>query len=276
MRLALLLYFLILFAPNTAFAQFQYVAGAEGVALAGNSICNSDVWAVHNNPAALYKNNLQVGIWTERLYNLKELSRGAFSLSMPLAKQRGAVGVGMAVLSYFENTRIEKYNLAFALALNKKLNIGISAHLLNIHYIHDYGRKLLPIGEIALLHEINKRTSLGIRIYNVYPIKISAYPVEYLPVLLAAGIKHDLNPKIHLYAQFSHAFPSKNSLHFGVSYRVHDKITLMAGILTNPFQYAFGTHFRVADKLNIQIACSVHPVLGPSSNLSLMYGQATN
>src|SRR5690242_20040641 len=84
---------------SVAKAQSPYIAGGRAIALGDAALLMHDVWAVHNDPAALGElRHWQAGIWTERQYNLSVLSSGALAVALPLGKKsQGTLGFGLYV-----------------------------------------------------------------------------------------------------------------------------------------------------------------------------------
>ena len=67
------------------YGQGLHFSGSRSNSLANASVCLSDVYAYHNNPANLsYIENVSIGISYENRFLLRELLNQSFAIAVPL------------------------------------------------------------------------------------------------------------------------------------------------------------------------------------------------
>lgn len=254
---------------NTVSAQAPYPAGSRAAALADASLLISDVWSAHNNPAAMTGvKELQIGLWTERKFNIKELTNGAFSLVLP-TKNTGAFGLGFYQFGGTTYLRQQKFSFAYALPLSEKISVGIGLSLINTR-IDFYGSRFTALGEAGIIYQVNPETKVGISIWNPAPVKFVAYQEEKLPTIFRAAIGRKISKNLMLLGEAEKEINRNTAFKFAIDYKPAPKIELQAGLQTYPLNYAFGAGFGFS-KIKLHLAFVFFEVLGPSPHAGFEY-----
>lgn len=254
---------------KTAFAQAPFPAGSRAAALADASLLISDAWSVHNNSAAMTGvKELQIGLWTERKFNIKELTNGAFSIVLP-TKKSGVLGLGFYQYGGTTFLKQQKYTFAYALPLSEKVSAGIGLSLINTH-IDFYGSQFTALGEAGIIYQINPETKVGISVWNPAPVKFAAYQEEKLPTIFRGAISRKISKNLMLLGEAEKEINQKTAFKIAIDYKPDPKIELQAGLRTYPLNYSFGAGFGFS-KIKLHLAFVLFQVLGPTPHASFEY-----
>ena len=110
---------------SLSFGQGWVPAGARSMSLGNASVTFEDVWAFHNNPAALaHIENFSAGISYENRFLLKELQSQGLAVAIPL--KVGVISVGGHMYGY-NRFRSYKGGLGYSMKLAEKFPLVYSS-----------------------------------------------------------------------------------------------------------------------------------------------------
>lgn len=245
------------------------MAGGRAQSLGGCSILLEDVWASTNTPAALGQvKNFRAGVWTERRFNVRELSNGALAFAIPLGKS-GVLGAGLYQFGISKYYTQQNITLSYGLKLSKQISAGVGMHVLHTK-IDYYGSQITGIGELGFNYYPTQTLAVGLNIWNPAPAKIISYQDERLPTILRASAKKDISKNVILITEVSQQLNKPLSLRGGVEYVPTKNVELQLGVRTNPMVYSFGLGV-IYQGVKLHIGFGVYEVLGASPDVSLEY-----
>jgi len=110
---------------------------------------------------------------------------------------------------------------------------------------------------------------------NPFAFKPGSYNQGRLSSSIVLGISHQISEEILILCECEKVSSRKARFKAGIEYVIKDKTSLRAGILTAPFQFAFGFGYQVGN-LHIDLASSYHRYLGFSPQISIHYTFSKN
>lgn len=261
--------FLIFFHPVFS-GNENLPVGARAAAIGNASVCLVDVWAVYHNQAnlALYK-NISAAVCYENRFLVKEMSLQAAAFVLP-TKKLGTFGISYSGFGY-SLYRESKYNLSYAMNFGPNFSAGIGMNYLNTFIAENYGRRGSFTVEAGIRAKVVKELVVAFHAYNLTRAKMADYNNERIPTILRLGLQYDFSQKVLLSAEAEKDIDHKPRFKAGMEYRPAKLFYIRAGVASNPFVGSFGIGFSIADKVNIDVASSLHPVLGLSPMASLSY-----
>lgn len=244
--------------------------GARSAAIGNASVCLVDLWAVYHNQANLaYYENISAGVYYENRFLVKEMSSQAFSFVLP-SKKLGVFGVSFSRFGYSLYNE-SKYGLSYARKFGPNFSAGVQMNYLSAHIGENYGTKGTFTAELGVRAILLKKLAIGFHAYNLTRAKMANYNNERIPTILRLGLQYTFSEKVFLSAEVEKDIDFKPVFKMGMEYRPAKLFYLRAGVSSNPFISSFGLGFNISDKFNIDLASTVHPVLGMSPMASLSY-----
>lgn len=242
--------------------------GGRSSAMGSASVALSDFWSVHNNQAGLAGfTNIAAGIYFENRYLMKELSQKSGAFVMP--SRSGVFGMSY---DYFGSTLYNesKIGFAFARSFGSNFSAGIQLDYLNTHLSENYGNHGAFTFEVGVQARINKNLVMGAHVFNPLNVKISSETSERIPAIIRIGAGYNFSETLLLTGEIEKNITLKTRVKSGVEYRVVKQAFIRAGITTNPMTYSFGFGIDLK-KLKVDLASTMHQVLGYSPQLSISY-----
>ena len=261
--------FFISFGINLFAAQENYTIGGRSAGMGYTSVTFSDFWSIQNNQAGLTSiKHTNAGFYYENKFFLKELSFNSCALVLPT--KSGVFGFSTNYFGYNKYNE-SKFGLAYAKQLGKKISVGIQIDYLYTHIAENYGNKGIATFEIGFLSNLTNEFSIGAHIFNPISAKLNDYGNERIPTVFKLGLSYNFNKKVLVCTEVEKDFNFKPLFKAGLEYHIVKEIYIRAGISTNPtlFTFGFGLEFK---NLKLDLASSMHPVLGYSPQISLIYG----
>ena len=267
-----LLLFLLLFTfLQPAFSGNENLpVGARSAAIGNASVCLVDVWSVYHNQANLaYHKNISAAVYYENKFLVKEMSLQAVAFVLP-TKKTGVFGVSYSRFGYSLYNE-SKYNLSYGKSFGPNFSAGVGMNYLSAYVTENYGRKGSFTVELGVRAILLKKLVVGFHAYNLTRAKMANYNNERIPTVLRLGLQYNFSEKVFLSAEAEKDIDHKPIFKMGIEYRPAKLFYLRAGISTNPFISSFGIGFNISEKFNIDLASTVHPVLGLSPMAALSY-----
>lgn len=247
----------------------NYQSGAQSKALADASVALTGHWSAFNNPAGLaYSHAFSVGFYAEKKFNIKELNGGALVLAMPLGSNSM-----LAFDFYTFNNSIyyarQKFGLAYAQMLGKKLSYGIQFNLLRT-YLENIGFNTSFCGELGLLYQFSDKLNIGTAIFNPTAQKYSKYYEDKIPSGIRLGLLYEIMENGKIAIEVENSTDGGYSFKGGLNYEVKESFSIQAGIRNNPYANSFGLAFK-SHKININLSLVFMQVLDMTPGFSFDY-----
>lgn len=252
-------------------AQDPISRGAKAAAMGGVSVANVDFWGVFNNPAVnAYIRDISAGAYFENRYLLKELSYRGLGVVLPVA-QNDAFALNVQQFGYAQYLE-SKIGLAYSKKFGESFSAGLQFDYLNTFIGEGIGNKHSFTFEFGLFSRFNKKLSLGFMAYNPARMKLTDYNGynDYIPVILKLGARYEFSDRISAISEVEKDIYRDFVLRFGLDYKLSDFLYFRGGLSTGVVAYSFGVGVHY-NNIKFDISTSVHQVLGPSPQISLMY-----
>lgn len=265
-----LILFIVLFIPGIYISGQHHngPAGARAIALGNNGVSLKGFWGIHNNQAAVAgQGSFAIGAYLENRYMLKEMNRAAMGLHLPAG--RGGLFLG---IDHFGGRLYSEMKAGggYALPFGQHFSAGLQLDYLRMALGEGFGVYHAFTFEGGLMAEIGKKICLGVHVFNPLRVKWSGSR-EHLPVVLSGGMSFRTESALSLHGGIRKSTVSPAIFSAGCEYDFRKKVFIRAGISSGPASLCFGTGFRLK-RMMIDIASSMHSVLGFSTQLSITYG----
>lgn len=245
--------------------------GAKAAAMGGASVANVDFWGVFNNPAVnAYIRDISAGAYFENRYLLKELSYRGLGVVLPVA-QNDAFALNVQQFGYAQYLE-SKVGLAYSKKFGESFSAGLQFDYLNTFIGEGIGNKHSFTFEFGLFSRFNKKLSLGFMAFNPARMKLSDYNGynDYIPVILKLGARYEFSERISAISEVEKDIYRDFVMRFGLDYKLTDFLYVRGGLSTGVVAYSFGVGLDY-NNIKFDISTSVHQILGPSPQISLMY-----
>lgn len=243
------------------------VYGSRAGGLAYNSVTLHDIWAAHNNQAGLaFMQKPAAGLYYANKFLLKETGLKAISFVYPV--NSGAIGVAYSNFGYSLYNE-NKLALTFGRKFGDSFAAGIALDYFFTSIGDNYENIHVITAEIGALFKVSDAVEIGIHIFHPVPVDIINNTATSLASRYTCGLKFEFEP-MTLYAETEKHFNSPLIFRTGLEYHYKNIAYGRIGIQTWPVELAFGFGFRM-QKLQVDIAASMHQVLGFSPQLSVSW-----
>ncbi len=258
----------------TALAQENFSLGARSAGMGHATVCLDDVWATHHNQAALgLLDEAGVSAYYENRWLTSAMSVQGAAAAFPTGKW-GAIGV---VYSRFGNTNYNqsKYGLSYGVRLAKGFSMGVGLNYHDTRLGEGYGNKGNFVAEIGLLGQIGKKVRVGFHAYNLSRAVLvqDSLNNDRLPMIFRLGGMYTFSEKVLLSVEAEKDLDLPLIVRLGVEYRPVDMLFIRVGFNTQPFAPSIGLGFHFKG-FRLDVASTIHPVLGVSPQGSLTYNFA--
>lgn len=254
----------MLFAGNENFP-----SGGRQAAMADAGVALTDLWSVQHNQAGIAGlKKISAGINYETKYMLKDLGFRSGAFALPI-KNSGVFGVYISDYGY-KLYKEQKVGLSYAKTFGKIVSVGVQIDYLNTSIGEDYGKRSALAAEAGVIAKISSNLDFGAHIYNPNRAKLADYNDERSPTIMKMGFGYRFSEKIITLAEVEKNVDSKNVFKGGIEYNVVKAFSVRGGISSNPslISFGFGLHLK---NFRMDVAASMHQVLGYSPKLSLQY-----
>jgi len=262
-----ILFFVLL--PMFAIGQ-NYPPGAKSASLGHASVALSDLWASYNNQAGLaFLEAPEVGAFFENRFLMQELNAQGVAFAMPFKKMGGTLGINLYRFGY-SNFNDNKLGLTFAKKFGKVFSAGIQ---LNLHYFQQggsYESILTATGELSMLLYLAENWTLGAHVFNPTRTSMASFDREKIPTVFRLGTAYAFSEKVQASLEIEKDLVYEPTFRAGLEYKPSKKVSIRAGLNSNPISPAFGLGLNLGDFV-FDAASSWHQVLGFSPQASLSY-----
>lgn len=253
----------------TTFGQGLYFSGSRSNALGNASVCLTDVYAFHNNPANLcHVENVAVGISYENRFLLKELQNQSIAIAIPL--KFGVLSFGGNTFGY-QNFRTFKSGVGYSMLLTKELAMGVQLNHQMIRLPEAYGVNQTVTGEFGFNYTLNTDWSIGLAVFNLGRNKLTVSPDDRYSTTMRLGTKYQVSDKTMILAELEKDIEHPLRSKIGLEYIPSESIAFRGGFATQPIELSFGLGWIISKKYTLDFGTQFHQILGWSPHISFKY-----
>ena len=245
----------------------KHTVGGRQAAMGNTSVTFTDVFSVFYNQAGLAGiNTVTAGIYAENRFLLKDLN--FFGAAVAIPTKGGTFGLGA---TYFGNNLYNDrlINLAYGRKLFNTLSIGIELDYAAIS-VADYGTANAFTFGVGVQYAIIPQLIAGAQVHNPLRWQFTDFEEDHLPTVISSGIAYLPSKKVTICAEAEKNLDKPLMLKAGFEYNIVEKLSLRAGVTTEPVVSSFGIGLNLG-ALRIDLSNSFHPVLGYSPHFGLIY-----
>ncbi|OWY21602.1 hypothetical protein C7N43_07570 [Sphingobacteriales bacterium UPWRP_1] len=245
----------------------KHTVGGRQAAMGNTSVTFTDVFSVFYNQAGLAGiNTVTAGVYAENRFLLKDLN--FFGAAVAIPTKGGTFGLGA---TYFGNNLYNDrlINLAYGRKLFNTLSVGIELDYAAIS-VADYGTANAFTFGLGVQYAIIPKLIAGAQVHNPLRWQFTDFEEDRLPTVISSGIAYLPSEKVTICAEAEKNLDKPLMLKAGFEYNIVEKLSLRAGITTEPVVSSFGIGLNLGT-LRIDLANSFHPVLGYSPHFGLIY-----
>lgn len=264
----LIIVFFLLF-QSSIHAQGFAFSGSRSQALANASVCLTDVFSYHNNPANSSKiEYLTFGLSYENRFLLKELQHQSYAVAIPIAN--GVFTIGGNTFGY-EDFRTFKNGIGYAMSLTSELSIGIQVNHHVVKLSGPFGNDHTLTGELGLSYNITPEWRLGIAVFNLGRNKLVEDPIERYTTSIRLGTAYKVSAKVLVVGEIEKDIVHPLRAKYGVEYQPNENLVFRMGFATKPIELSFGLGWVFSTKYFLDFGTQYHQILGWSPNISFRY-----
>jgi len=244
---------------------------------------SDDQMAVFYNPAGLNLAGSGVMTSMSKIFgnDFQKLTVLGFSYEMP--GRYGTLGLGMQSMdvNYLDvNLMSEKiYNISHAFTLLKDIHseiyLGYSFNMYSLD-MEGFGSETdigINLGALAILHQ---RTRLAFTVTNLNDPAFGEGDDEELAQKMTIGLAYEPYPEVTTAFELKKTYGlggvegEKTEIHAGAEFKVHELLTLRAGLRNQPASFSFGAGFHAYGVI-IDYGYNTHAVMSGTHHFGLGY-----
>lgn len=246
----------------------EFLPGGRTAALGMASVALTGVWSAFNNQAGLvWEDGWQAGLYAENRFLMKEFCFEAVGISWS-----GRPGGFSLALSYygFQLYNEFKAGISYARKFGRRFSTGVQLNYLRIQIGEGYGSKGAVSCEIGFMYKPDQHWTIGMKICNPIPVKLTDRPEEMLPTVFRLGAGYTFSGKVLILVEGEKDLENPLMVRTGVEIRMARSVYGRIGIFTAPFTVTGGIGFSLG-RLEVDIATGYHMSLGFSPAISIGY-----
>jgi hypothetical protein len=252
-----------------AYCQGLHFSGSRSNSLANASVCLSDVYAYHNNPANLSSiENVSIGISYENRFLMKELQNQSLAIAIPL--KYGVLSFGANTFGY-QNFRTFKTGAGYSMFLTKELSMGVQLNHQLLRLPEAYGINQTFTGEFGFNYSIGSDWSIGLAVFNIGRNKLTESPDDRYSTSMRLGTQYKLSDKTLILAELEKDIEHPLRSKIGIEYLPSETFAFRGGFATQPIELSFGLGWIISKKYSLDFGTQFHQILGWSPNISFKY-----
>lgn len=253
---------------------FFFVASSQSVPLAGlytrlgaYRLQRVDVFSFGANQAALSGiSAVTAGVYGERRFLLQELGYYQAVLALPTPSGNfGFKGSYLGSGAHYE----AQVGLAYGRKLGEKVAVGAQ---FNYHalQVRGYGGASAVSFEAGVLFRISPELHVGVHAANPTAARLGKSGEERLASLYSAGVGYVVSERFLLAGEVLKVEGAALDVHGGMQYNFDQRLFARCGFTSQTSSYYFGLGILL-NTLRLDAAASVHPQLGITPGLSLIF-----
>lgn len=231
------------------------------------TLCNTDVYALFNGPAALgYLNRSAAGLFYDNRFLLPELSTGGLSGAF-VTRRLGVFSAGYTRFGSRTFSR-SRASFCFARTFSPFVSAAMVFNYHNLAFSEFYGQAHAFTAELGLMTRPVKPLALAFHLVNPVRQRIASFDRERLPALVRFGLAYQWSDKLRSNLDLEKDLERPFAARLGLEFTPHPMLQARAGAATGPVLAAFGLGLRLGP-VRLEVASSYHQVLGFSPQASL-------
>ena len=267
-QLSLLIIFILFVSINAIAQSLRTTISMPYIGLGAYTTKQLDPFSFTSNQAALAQLKTGgIGIFGERRFLLAENSNYGIAAAF---KTNHAGNFGLQInYAGFTNFNEQKIGLAYGRSLGSKVDIGIQFNYYG-YKIPAYNNASTLNFEIGAILHISEKLNAGIHVYNPVSNKIDKAGEEKLASVYKVGLGYDASDNFYFSTEIIKEENLPLNVNGGVQYHFNKQFFARAGFRSDNNTGYAGAGFLYKN-LRIDIATSIHPQLGISPGLLLIY-----
>ena len=262
-------WFIFTLIGHQAYCQGLHFSGSRSNSLANASVCLSDVYAYHNNPANLSSlENVSIGISYENRFLMKELQNQSLAIAIPI--KQGVLSFGANTFGY-QNFRTFKTGAGYSMFLTKELSMGVQLNHQLLRLPEAYGINQTFTGEFGFNYSIGSDWSIGLAVFNIGRNKLTENPDDRYSTSMRLGTQYQLSDKTLILAELEKDIEHPLRSKIGIEYLPSEIFAFRGGFATQPIELSFGIGWLISKKYSLDFGTQFHQILGWSPNISFKY-----
>lgn len=244
--------------------------GAHVAGMGRTSVCNSDLWAVQNNPAGTaFLKGWQFGLYYENQWLLKET---AFKHAVITGAFPEFGCIGLTVSQFGDSGYNESlFGLSYARAFGPYLQMGLQLNGLLFHWGEGYPNQWGADVALGIQSQLTEKLRLGTCLFHPIIRKLGTLQQEPLPVMMRLGLAYQFTDDFIGQCEIEHDDSREGfSLRGGMEYVLHERFWLRAGAQHNPDLLSFGVGYRLR-QVYMDVSAQLHQALGASIQVEICY-----
>jgi len=242
--------------------------GGRAAGMSSTCIGLRDEWAVLNNQAGLAGlSDLAAGFYYGNLFMINETGYRAGVFILPTRSGNFGLGITHFGFSGYNESQI---GIAYARMFGPKFSAGLKLNYYHQGVTGDYHTVNYLTFEVGIQSDLTDQLSIAAHAYNPAGFFFEDGKKDQIPSLLRLGVSFSLTEHVLLCFQADKDLIHPVNFRLGTEIQIINQFFIRAGTTTNPFTNSFGAGMLLK-KLKIDIAGSVHYVLGYSLHVSLQY-----
>jgi len=258
---------MILLLPAISFSSEPYkFPGARASGLGNSSIALADPWSIFNNQAGLgWQRSYWAGVYQENRYFMKELSYSSLGGCIPV--RPGTFGLGLTHFGYSQFSQ-SRFGLSYGMMLSKTVAAGVGLNYHTVRIAGGYGSADCITAEGGIIFQPSEKIAIGAHVFN--PSRSALGSSQNLATTFGIGLAYRPVDYVLVVLQGDDNTLASPAFRTGVEYSPVSRLSLRAGLSSNPMILSFGLGWRIKE-ICFDLAFSYHAVLGYTPYISLSY-----
>ncbi len=235
---------------------------------AGSYTKSPGLFASFANTATLAgSTSFSAGAYGEKKFLLQELA--SFSGACIVPAQSGVFGIQ---LHNFGNGSYNEFRggISYARSLNEKLDVGVGFNY-NFLSLQGYGSSSVVSADVGIIFHFTEQLHGGIQLSNLTRSFINKSKEDRLFSLYSFGVGYDVSDKLFITTEVEKYSNLPASLNASLQYTFVNTLFAKGGIATSNSTVFFGTGILIDNFFKIELVASLHPQLGLTPGLMLVY-----
>lgn len=222
-----------------------------------------------NSSSLATLDRFSAALYSERRFLLNELSSHSFALALPTTSGGFGLRGDYAGHSFYYHASA---GLGYGRKLGQKLRTG--AQFLFYHQsAAGYGSASFVSFEASALLSLAEGVNAGLSVQNPIGLSTGKAGEGKIPAMYATGIGWDVSPQLFVGAQLQKTedrpLAVKAGIHYAFAEKFYSRVGLNSGV--SAYGLSFGLVLR---RFRLESTVSLHPYLGATPGLMLLYLQA--
>ena len=226
-----------------------------------------DAFSFSGNLGTLGKEQVfAAGLYSEKRFFLKELTSCTAVVTIPTASGNfGWTGSYLGSALFNQSAM----GLAYGRELGSNVSLGVQFTYSSQQAV-GYGKAAALAADAGALIQLSPQLNAGIQVQNLAANNFGKEGDEKLAPVFTAGLGYDVSEKVFIGAEAEKTEDLPFTINAGLHYRVAEKLNVRTGVstATSVYYLGFGVHLK---NLRIDVTVSVHPYLGTTPGLLLLY-----